>query len=276
LSNKDIKLLSLYWIMAYIFWIPVYVAAKAGMFLTTSLTYYHILSLSLLDILYLSALAAIILKRSDKEVPLRFFGLKVNSLRDIFVYSGLAIFPVTIMSFIIFLVLVLSGDFQMNSFIAGSLPTFITQEFSKEMVPIVGIFHWTLSGIISFVLLQAFPYELAEQCLEKKIAFIATFVLWSGLYNGMFYTVIFGLSLQVSLVGEFIDITILGLLFLEVYKKVRSSLGLIIAYVFFYEAPVKASIYYGLGYFALLLILIIGAAWSAVSVIMYILGKLRR
>ena len=92
----------------------------------------------------------------------------------------------------------------------------------------------------------------------------------------MFYTVIFGLSLQVSLVGEFIDITILGLLFLEVYKKVRSSLGLIIAYVFFYEAPVKASIYYGLGYFALLLILIIGAAWSAVSVIMYILGKLRR
>jgi len=266
------KLLALYWLIAYVFWLPIYVLLKMGYIDVNELNYFTIAIQNVLFSLILLLTALFIIRIKGENISKKYFGLEVSNVIDIIIYSGLAVLPFAVL-YLIALFLIYRG-LNIEPHIMASLPLFIVKDFSKELVPIVGIMHWTWNGIISFMLLQAFPYEIAEREFGAKKGFALTFILWSGMYNGLFYTIIFGLPLPVTLLGEIIDVVILGFIFLLVYRKVRNCLGLIIAYVFVYEAPVKACVYYGWGLSALIPLMILGILWQLVSLSIYIERKI--
>ncbi len=241
----SVNFLITYWFVAYAYWLVFFISLRFLGFDLNALSYFYVLALNLLYLILLSSIAIIIIYKSGLELSGKLFGLSVIDPCDTFLYSGLAmILEIILVPFSLYLIIY---DGCIESFVLSSLPQFIARAFPRIIVPIIGILHWTISGVVSFVLLQAFPYEIAERHIGSNKAFLVTLVLWIGLYNGLFYVLVLGLPLQVTVLGEVIDVIILGIAYLLVYRKVRSIIGLLIAYVFVYEAPVKACIYYGWG-----------------------------
>ena len=272
MSKNRLKLLALYWFIAYVFWLPVYAGSKLGYIDELNFSYGQILTLNISYLLTLLATAMVILHILDHGESMERFGLKSGNLKTSLMYSGLALIPSFIISLAI-LVFIINGSIDPNTFLQGNLPAFIEKEFSRELVPLAGLLHWFISGFTSFMLLQAFPIELSYGKLKTIKVFLVNLMLWSGLYNGLFYSLLFNLPLNVSIMGEAVDIIVLGFFFMATYMKTRNCLWLIIGYVLVYEAPVKACIYYGWGTNALIAILIIGVAWSIYGIIELIDAK---
>lgn len=90
-----------------------------------------------------------------------------------------------------------------------------------------GLVFWSLSGVISFPLWQAFPYECLRDYSKKYVlpAIALPFILS---YNAPLLTGAFKLG----------DILWLGIVFPLLYHKFRNSLSLTLAYVILFESPV--------------------------------------
>ncbi|MGQ4891578.1 MAG: hypothetical protein ACP6IP_03715 [Candidatus Njordarchaeia archaeon] len=272
LENREFFL---YWVAAYLFWLPIFASVKLGFLTNEQLGYFVIEALSLLYIVFLTAISMFILRLKGRDYSSlgEYLGLTLKNFGDGLIYGGLATLPLFVLLLAI-LFLIVSGNIDLvDSFFLGSLPLIIIRDFNGGFIPLAAFFHWTLNGFISFSLLMAIPYRLASEHMEQGKAYIATFVPWCGFYNGLFYKIVFGLPLGVSIMGELIDIVVLGGLFLIAFIITGNSLGLILAYIFIYEAPVKACVYYGWGLFGLAFMLLIGLIWQILSVVIYFRRK---
>ncbi len=93
----------------------------------------------------------------------------MDNLTDTAVYSRLTmVFSMIVALYGIYLIL--RGE-DIRHLIASSLAPFIIDSFPREIIPLVSIMLWKLSGIASFILLQAFPYEIAEKITTPKKSF---------------------------------------------------------------------------------------------------------
>ena len=117
----------------------------------------------------------------------------------------------------------------------------------RPIIPLIAMLRWIIGGIITFSIIAGFSIELLDrnEVLTKRTAFLV-FLILCGFYNAPLTYFLYGKLITVSLVGEIIDIVMLGI-GLMIYIKTRNALGIIIAYALIYEGPVNIAILFGWG-----------------------------
>lgn len=147
-------------------------------------------------------------------------GLKGENFVKSFLLASAALTPLQIF------IIIGANLIGINSFRSRMAVSWLTPPYDLWL-PLFAIVLWSLYGLFSFSILQAFPYEILKNH-KKKYALLAISALWIGLYNAPLLTV------------EFIpeDILFLGIIFLVVYHRTRNALGLIPVYVLLYEGPI--------------------------------------
>ena len=256
-----LKIFIVYWIIGYIL---LFLWGYLCLYGIIAINAAFMVAINIVNILVLFAISVLLLKLSNIELNLQFYGLSKNNTHESIIMGGIAGAPFTVMSAIFLLYL---GN-AAKDYAKYSVPTWL-QTLEGYSMALTAIVFWLLNGIISIALLQAFSYEILGNITTKKKAIIIITILWAGIYNGIAFSIITGTPLGVSMAGEIIDIIYLGIIFMYLYTKTRNSIGLILAYVFAYEAPVKAAILLGLGTWALFTMNIICLIWSLASIIVY-------
>jgi len=140
-------------------------------------------------------------------------------------------------------------------------PGWVNSQPYPVWLPLAALIFWSLSGIASFSLFQAFPYEcLSEK--PKKYVLPAIMVLWACLYNVPFLT------------GKWdpVDILFFGVIFTLIYHRTRNAVGLILNYVLVFEAPVLWTFWAAWGLIAFWIFLYIRVTWcfTCLVVLMYV------
>ncbi len=107
---------------------------------------------------------------------------------------------------------------------------------SGPALPLLAVAVWSISGLTWFSLLQAFPYEVMGGG-RRLLSLIIVSLGFIGLYNLPLVTGEWKLD----------DIVMLGVAYPIAYALTRSSVGLIINYVFLFELPVASAVLKGLG-----------------------------
>lgn len=127
------------------------------------------------------------------------------------------------------------------------------------LLPVYALVIWGISGVLSFALLVAYPYEMLGARYLPLVSLM--FVL---LYNLPLVTGEWKLD----------DIMVLGLLFPLIYHLTRNSVGLILSYVLLFEFPVMVAFLRGWGIFAFLTILFGRIVWEIFCLIVLIFRPL--
>jgi hypothetical protein len=149
-----------------------------------------------------------------------------------------------------------------NSFRSRMAVPWLTPPYNPWL-PLFAIVLWSLYGLFSFSILQAFPYETLK---NHKYMLLVISALWIGLYNTPLLT------------GEFSpdDILFLGIIFLLVYHRTRNALGLIPVYVLLYEGPILWIIGVAWGEEALLVTLYARMIWCIISALILVWYGLKK
>jgi len=119
---------------------------------------------------------------------------------------------------------------------------------NPTMLPFVALVVWTISGVLFFALMIAYPYEIINN--PRYLPIIS--LLFVFLYNNPLIT------------GEWKpdDIIVLGILFPLIYHLTRNSIGLILSYVFLFEFPILVAFLKGWGITAFLILFVGRILWE--------------
>jgi hypothetical protein len=234
-----------------IFYVVAYITLYAANYLTIA----HYVYLSVLNELLISAVAASVLFLVVYFISKRFFGRwnlgMIGFKKENFVKS-LLLASAVLAPIEIFLV-VAANLVGVNSLSTSWAISWLSPPY-QLWLPFYAIAVWSLYGLISFSILQAFPHSLLK---NYKYALIAISVLWIGLYNFPLLT------------GQLLpdDILFLGILFLVVYHYTKNVLGMVIVYVLAYEGPVLWTIGAAWGSGTLIITLYARTIWCSASAI---------
>lgn len=194
----------------------------------------------LINFTYLLAFTgvAIFLSRILKREVNEMFGLRREGILESLMLAGAIYFIVVCLPAIIFILMSGANAKELiTKWVESAEKPRWFYEFPRELVPLIALLVWSISGIGIFVFLQAFLYE----CLRfkpKKYVLPLVMATTCLIYNAPL----------VSGAWKPDDILVLGVLYPLVYHKTRNSVGLILTYVLIFEAPVLWAFWFGWGW----------------------------
>jgi hypothetical protein len=246
--------------VACIFYVLIYVITYVSSYVViTQYTYLNFLQRILTNAVITSVMFLVaysISKRFLGSWNLRMVGLIRENFVKSFLLASAALTPIQIF------IIIGANLIGINSFRSYMAVPWLTPPYNPWL-PLFAIVLWSLYGLFSFSILQAFPYEILK---NHKYTLLVISALWIGLYNAPLLT------------GEFLpeDILFLGIIFLVVYHRTRNALGLIPVYVLLYEGPILWIIGVAWGEGVLLVTIYARMIWCIVSALILVWYRLKK